>query len=88
MVLQSGESFPRDFVISFVCRGTTRLTLVFHKTTAYFQKLVQQMDLNSFSMPENVAGGADLEGRISRPKREPLKPVFEPMRRKMGIPTQ
>lgn len=56
------------------------------QTTAYFQKMAREVDLESFSQPQDF-DQADLEGRIARPQREPLVPVFQPMRRKMHLPT-
>jgi hypothetical protein len=46
--------------------------------------MANDIDLDSISKTD--VNGAQLEGQISRAEREPLKPVFEPMRRKMHIP--
>jgi len=55
-------------------------------TTAFFQQMAGEIDWDTGSKPD--VNGALLEGQISREEREPLKPVFEPMRRKMHIPGQ
>ncbi|EXJ80479.1 hypothetical protein A1O1_08624 [Capronia coronata CBS 617.96] len=54
-------------------------------TTPFFQKMAREVDLDAIS---KVEGDGKLEGQISRTDREPLKPVFEPMRRKMHVPGQ
>ena len=51
-------------------------------TTAFFQKMANEVDLDN--MPAKLDEA--LEGRISRPKREPLVPVFDPTRRRLHIP--
>jgi hypothetical protein len=56
------------------------------QTTAFFQTMVREIDLDAISQTD--ADGCQLEGRISREQRDPLTPVFEPMRRKMHIPAQ
>jgi hypothetical protein len=43
--------------------------------------MAYEMDLEK--MPNS---GDTFEGEIVSPKREPLKPVFEPMRRKLHLP--
>ncbi|ETI23039.1 hypothetical protein G647_04835 [Cladophialophora carrionii CBS 160.54] len=53
-------------------------------STALFQAMANDIELDSISKTD--VSGAQLEGQISRAEREPLKPVFEPMRRKMHIP--
>ncbi|KAJ9612527.1 hypothetical protein H2200_004124 [Cladophialophora chaetospira] len=53
-------------------------------TTAFFQTMARDIDLDAISKTD--VNGAPLEGQISRGDRQPLKPVFEPMRRKMHIP--
>jgi len=60
------------------------LTFLCFQTTAFFQKMAGEIDWDTGSKPD--VNGALLEGQISREEREPLKPVFEPMRRKMHIP--
>ncbi|RVX69431.1 hypothetical protein B0A52_06494 [Exophiala mesophila] len=55
-------------------------------TTAYFQRLANDVDLESFTTPAGFEE-LDVQGVISREGRKPLKPVFEPLRRKMGVPT-
>jgi hypothetical protein len=51
------------------------------KTTAFLQKMACEMDLEK--MPNS---DGTFEGEIAGRKREPLKPVFEPMRRKLHLP--
>ena len=51
------------------------------KTTAFLQKMACEMDLEK--MPNS---DGTFEGEIVRRKREPLKPIFEPMRRKLHLP--
>ncbi|KAH0846781.1 putative esterase [Fonsecaea pedrosoi] len=46
--------------------------------------MANDVDLDSISKTDGK--GAQLEGQISRGERQPLKPVFEPMRRKMHVP--
>ena len=41
-------------------------------------------DVDLESIPRDAVDG--MIGHISRPKREPLRPVFEPARRKLHIP--
>jgi len=53
-------------------------------TTAFFQTMAGEIDLDAISKAD--VNGALLEGQISREERGPLKPVFEPMRRKMHLP--
>ncbi|KIW26878.1 uncharacterized protein PV07_06672 [Cladophialophora immunda] len=53
-------------------------------TTAFFQTMANDIDLDAISKTDG--NGAQLEGQISRGERQPLKPVFEPMRRKMHVP--
>jgi hypothetical protein len=48
--------------------------------------MAREIDLNAISKDE--VDGEQLEGQISRSHREPLKPVFDPMRRKMHVPGQ
>jgi hypothetical protein len=43
-------------------------------------------DIDLDSMSKSDADGIQLEGQISRQDRKPLKPVFDPMRRKNYIP--
>ncbi|KAK5032206.1 hypothetical protein LTS07_001929 [Exophiala sideris] len=54
--------------------------------TAFFQKMARDIDVDAISRTDG--DGFHLEGQISREERQPLKPVFEPMRRKMHIPGQ
>jgi hypothetical protein len=51
------------------------------KTTAFLQKMACEMDLEK--MPNS---DGTFEGETVGRKREPLKPVFEPMRRKLHLP--
>src|SRR5271154_2011332 len=51
------------------------------KTTAFLQKMACEMDLEK--MPNS---DGTFEGEIVGRKREPLKPVFEPMRRRLHLP--
>jgi hypothetical protein len=43
-------------------------------------------DINLDAISKSDGRGAQLQGHISREDRKPLKPVFEPMRRKMHVP--
>lgn len=52
-------------------------------STAFFEKMAQDIDLHRYPKADE-----SLEGRIARQEREPLKPVFEPMRRKLHLPVQ
>ncbi len=49
--------------------------------SAFLQKMARDIDLEKKS-----AYDEDFEGHVVRQQREPLKPVFEPMRRKLHIP--
>ena len=51
------------------------------KTTAFLQKMACEMDLEK--MPNS---DGTIEGEIVGRRREPLKPVFEPMRRRLHLP--
>ncbi|EXJ79722.1 hypothetical protein A1O3_08005 [Capronia epimyces CBS 606.96] len=53
-------------------------------TTPFFQTMAREIDLDAISKSEG--NEEQLEGQISRADREPLKPVFHPMRRKMQMP--
>lgn len=79
MVLESGELRRNRHLVEALLTSSI-------ETTAYFQRLAHEIDLDSFSNP-NELDGASVEGRISRPEREPLKPVFDPMRRKLSVAT-
>jgi predicted alpha/beta-fold hydrolase len=52
------------------------------KTTAFLQKMACEIDLDQVPESDDT-----FEGEIVRSKREPLKPVFDPMRRKLHLPT-
>ncbi|KAL6242686.1 hypothetical protein RBB50_010332 [Rhinocladiella similis] len=54
-------------------------------TTAFFQTMARDIDLDAISRTD--ADDTQLEGQISRDQRTPLVPIFEPMRRKMHIPS-
>ena len=58
--------------------------LTVSQTTAFFQAMANDIDLDSISKTE--AGDAQSEGQISRQGRAPLIPTFDPMRRKMHLP--
>ncbi|KIX10601.1 uncharacterized protein Z518_01685 [Rhinocladiella mackenziei CBS 650.93] len=53
-------------------------------TTAFFQKMAHEIDLDA--VPKTDVNGVQHEGEISRQQREPLTPIFEPMRRKLHLP--
>jgi hypothetical protein len=74
MVCQSGKHArsTSSFMVSL---------MLFVKTTAFLQKMACEMDLDK--MPNS---DGTFEGEIVGRKREPLKPVFEPMRRKLHLP--
>jgi hypothetical protein len=50
------------------------------QTTAFLQKMAREIDLEQISSPDDT-----YDGEIVRREREPLKPVFDPMRRKLHI---
>jgi hypothetical protein len=52
------------------------------KTTAFLQKMAREMDLEKMPNSDDA-----FEGGIVSSKREPLKLAFEPMRRKLHLPT-
>jgi hypothetical protein len=52
------------------------------KTTAFLQKMAREMDLEKMPNSDDA-----FEGEIVSSKREPLKLAFEPMRRKLHLPT-
>jgi predicted alpha/beta-fold hydrolase len=51
-------------------------------STAFFQKMVREVDFEKISHED-----ASLEGWVSRQDRDPLRPVFQPTRRKLDLPT-
>lgn len=51
-------------------------------TTAFFQKMHHEIDFDSLQKIASLP-----EGQISRPPKEPLRPWFDPMRRKMHLST-
>jgi hypothetical protein len=51
------------------------------QTTAFLQKMAREIDLEQIS-----SSGDTYDGEIVRLERDPLKPVFDPMRRKLHIP--
>ena len=52
-------------------------------STAFFQKMAREVDFEK--IPHEAAA---LEGWVSRQDRDPLRPVFQPTRRKLDLPTQ
>ena len=55
-----------------------------HQTTAFLQEMANNVDLDKYSRDE-----ADPHvGQITRQERKPLKPVFNPTRRKLAMPTE
>ena len=61
-----------------------RLTSV-QQAAAFFQKMVEDIDLDHRPTQN---GDLELKGHVSRDQRKPLKPVFEPMRRKLDFPSR
>jgi len=49
-------------------------------TTAFLQKMAREVNLEMLSSDDSY------DGEIVRGQRQPLKPVFEPMRRKLHLP--
>jgi len=66
----------------FELGGTRWFTKV---TTAFFQTMARDIELDAISKTD--VDDAQLEGQISREERGPLKPIFDPMRRKMHVPS-
>jgi predicted alpha/beta-fold hydrolase len=52
-------------------------------STAYLQKMAREVDFNSIPHED-----AALEGWVARQDRDPLRPVFQPTRRKLDLPTR
>jgi hypothetical protein len=51
------------------------------QTTAFLQKMALEIDLDKMPSSDD-----NYNGEIVRREREPLKPVFDPMRRKLHLP--
>jgi uncharacterized protein len=50
-------------------------------STAFFQKMAREVNFDKISHGDN-----ELEGWVSRQDRDPLRPVFQPTRRKLDLP--
>ncbi|KAK7888145.1 hypothetical protein LTR67_009022 [Exophiala xenobiotica] len=90
----ASEALPREEVqqtpYGVLCTTTTGGHLSWFELGGkrWFARVTMAREIDLDAISQTDADGSQLEGRISREQRDPLTPVFEPMRRKMHIPAQ